>query len=238
MLVAVRLSQSHFFMAFAGGLLIGGAVYWLQEWRISLLVRELQDLEDRMRIVESTVSPGLLLGGKGIPPPPAPVIFGVSCTEAPRTAVYLDEAKLVLTIPCDYDLVRVPAGTGALASFTFRRLGIEPKAKLATLAIFTPETIRKTDESCDGVTCPNERSFTGERNAWTRRGFYGPKQPVDIGSVHFLARNDPCAQGSCRTRLYTTFLGDRKIDISLVIPGGVLDREADTVMQDLRLGER
>ena len=143
------------------------------------------------------------------------------------TCVDLQDVSLRVCLPEGHTISRKDEQNrrGSFASFDLHpREGCQPPC-LGEIQFFSRESIREFNASCDAnreYPClfgdyPDLERYHGQREALNRLENYRDYELQEVDGRYYLATSRPCYGDSCLIREYTTYVGDIKIDVWIIM---------------------
>ena len=158
------------------------------------------------------------------------------------TCVDVQDVSLRFCLPEGYTISRKGEQNrrGSFASFDLHpREGCQPPC-LGEIQFFSRESIREFNAGCDANTefpCffgdyPDLERYHGQWEALNRLENYRDYELQEVDGRYYLATSRPCYGDSCLIREYTTYVGDIKIDVWII-----MDSESKVVESEQLLAQ-
>ena len=163
--------------------------------------------------------------------PPSPTPWQPGCLQIPSIPVEI-------CVPDDY-LITINQERnrrGSFVSYDLRPLDGYHTPYLSELQFFSAESIAEFTANCgDDSPCffgdyPDLERYIGQRESLLAHEGYEDGAFLSFSGRDFIVRSFPCHGDACLIREYTTFLGNVKLDIWIV-----LDEESQVAQGDLLL---
>jgi hypothetical protein len=164
------------------------------------------------------------------------------------TSLSLPEPELRLQVPAGYEIVRngEEGRRGSFVSYDFR--GAAELPHLYEIQFFSEDSIRRFTESCDAdAPCfsgdyPDPARYQRQKATFEELTRYQndvPRRGDDfsfrLGDRYYLVTNHPCAGDTCVIREYTTFLGETKVDVWILMADSGQSLQSDILFSAVRI---
>jgi hypothetical protein len=156
-------------------------------------------------------------------------------------AFFIPEVSATAVVPSEYILARSGEAhrRGSFVSYDFIP-GAGETPRFAEIQFFSAESIRAFAVPCAATICfegdyPTPERYEGEKAALSQHVDYGPFRLAAFGDREWLVTNHPCAGDSCAIREYTTFLGDTKVDVWVLMQDDAQADASDALFASFRL---
>jgi hypothetical protein len=131
----------------------------------------------------------------------------------------LPELELQIRVPVGYDVIKnnEPNRRGSFVSFDFVRTGESETPYLYEIQFFSEASIRdftmNCQEPCFFGDYPDLERYRGQKAAFETSSNYQHYRLGRFGDRHYFVSHHSCVGDRCVIREYTTFLGDTKVDV-------------------------
>jgi hypothetical protein len=157
------------------------------------------------------------------------------------TSLSIPEPELQLQVPAGYGIVKSTeeGRRGSFVSYNFT--GDTARPHLYEIQFFSEESIRRFTESCgQDAPCfygdyPDLARYQGQKAAFEQQTGYQHYDLQRFGDRYYFVSNHPCVGDFCVIREYTTFLGETKVDVWIMMASTDQSLESDVLFSALRI---
>ena len=123
---------------------------------------------------------------------------------------------------------------GSFASYNFDQITPTGEPYLAEIQFFSLKSIKDFKSKCGDDPCffgdyPNEERFLGQKHSLQKGFGYKGYELQKLHSRAWLVSTRKCDGDTCSIREYTTFLGETKVDVWIMLPYRTTEQQADTL---------
>lgn len=155
------------------------------------------------------------------------------------TRLSLPEPELQLQVPAGYGIVKSTeeGRRGSFVSYNFT--GDMARPHLYEIQFFSEESIQRFTENCGAeASCfygdyPDLARYQGQKTAFQETVRYGHYDLRRFGDRYYFVSNHPCVGDFCVIREYTTFLGETKVDVWIMMASADQSLEGDVLFSAL-----
>jgi hypothetical protein len=155
---------------------------------------------------------------------------------------------LELQVPAGYEVVRngEEGRRGSFVSYDFR--GTAELPHLYEIQFFSKDSIRRFTENCDAnAPCffgdyPDLVRYQDQKATFAELKRYQNEVPrrgdhfsFRLGDRYYFVTNHPCEGDTCVIREYTTFLGETKLDVWVLMASSAQSLQSDILFSALRI---
>ncbi|PJC56182.1 hypothetical protein CO026_01740 [Candidatus Kaiserbacteria bacterium CG_4_9_14_0_2_um_filter_41_32] len=154
----------------------------------------------------------------------------------------ISEVGIKVSFPNNYSLIKSTEQNrrGSFVSYDFQQSGGYKTPNLDELQFFSEESIVNLAKSCENTMCfdgdyPDLARYSGQKTAFAQGKDYQNYKLQKFNTRNWFVSSFRCTGDSCVIREYTTFLGNTKVDVWIMMADSTEEKQADTLFVQFKI---